>query len=82
MLSFVAIKVTTTVLNSAPHPPGGSFVVSFNVTCPLAKSPTVGIYVAFNVVAFGENIPPDGDDHVPVVAFVIVPFNTTLPHDV
>ena len=37
--------------------------------------------MAFKVVAFGINVPPEGEVHVPTVALVIEPFKITLPHE-
>jgi hypothetical protein len=41
-------------------------VVNVNVAVPLY--PAGGVHVAFNVLAFGLNVPPAGVDHVPPVA--------------
>ena len=41
-------------------------VVKVKVAVPLY--PAGGVHVAFNVLAFGLNVPPAGVDHVPPVA--------------
>jgi hypothetical protein len=46
------------------HGPAGSFVVNVNSTDPAAISSGLGVYTAFNVFAFGLNV-PEPPLHVP-----------------
>jgi hypothetical protein len=58
--------LTTCVLLAVAVPHDPPLVVSVNVAVPLY--PPGGVHVAFNVVAFGVNVPNAGVDHVPPVA--------------
>jgi hypothetical protein len=60
------------------HGPAGSFVVNVNSTDPAAISPALGVYIAFNVLAFGLNVPVP-PLHVPEVALPpTIPASVTL----
>ena len=41
-----------------PHGPAGSVPVKVSVAVPAAISAALGVYTAFNVVLFGEKLPP------------------------
>jgi hypothetical protein len=58
--------VTSCVLEAVTAPQDPPLVVSVRVAVPV--NPTGGVHVAFNVVAPGVNVPPDGVDQVPPVA--------------
>jgi hypothetical protein len=58
--------LTTCVLLAVAVPHDPPLVVSVNVAVPLY--PPGGVHVAFNVVAFGVNVPNAGVDHVPPMA--------------
>jgi hypothetical protein len=49
--------VMTIVSVTAPQGPSGSFVVSVRVAVPAVISAAEGVYTAFNVLAFGLNVP-------------------------
>jgi len=51
------LMVIVIVSVAGPHDPAGSLVVNVSVTEPALISAWEGVYVAFNVFAFGLNVP-------------------------
>ena len=71
------VMVITIVFVTGAHAP--LFVdVSVSVTVPAATSAALGVYTAFIVVLFGENIPVPDVVHTAPVETVNEPFNVTF----
>ena len=53
----ISLMVIVIASDDAIHEPDGSSVVKVKVTVPAVISPAEGVYTAFNVLAFGVNVP-------------------------